>query len=113
MLKSSFSPLVLFSRFVSNGSTSHPSTLLISSEGWFAAALLPLPARPYIPDGKGKDSIRSSFMDDLEKNATLPLQEARYENARWWRNINRLMAFVGMVILVCVVSTKSLPGKIS
>ena len=44
-------------------------------------------------------------MDDLEKQAIAPVQEARYENARWWRNINRLMAFVGMIILVCVVSS--------
>ena len=46
-------------------------------------------------------------MDDLEKHAAAPLQEARYENARWWRNINRMMAFVGMIILVCVVSILS------
>ena len=41
-------------------------------------------------------------MDDLEKQA-VPLQEASYENARWWRNINRMMAFVGIIVLVCVV----------
>lgn len=45
-------------------------------------------------------------MDDLEKYATAPMQEARYENARWWRNINRLMAVVGMIIIVCVVSIR-------
>ena len=46
-------------------------------------------------------------MEDLEKQA-IPLQEARYENARWWRNINRMMAFVGIIVLVCVVSAQSL-----
>lgn len=47
-------------------------------------------------------------MDDLEKHAIAPLHEARYENARWWRNINRMMAFVGIIILICVVSIESL-----
>ncbi len=53
---------------------------------------------------KGKDSARTSIMEDLEKNIAIPLQEARYENARWWRNINRMMAFVGIIVLICVVS---------
>ena len=58
---------------------------------------------PVIESAKGKESNRTSVMEDLEKQA-IPLQEARYENARWWRNINRMMAFVGIIVLVCVVS---------
>lgn len=57
---------------------------------------------------KGKDSARTSIMEDLEKNFAIPLQDARYENARWWRNINRMMAFVGIIVLICVVSTDGL-----
>ena len=71
---------------------------------WFIAAVLPLPPRPEIGSAKGKDAIRrTQIVEDLEKQLG-PIDEARYENARWWRNINRIMSVVGILIIIAIVS---------
>lgn len=31
------------------------------------------------------------------------VDEARYENARWWRNLNRLMCIIGVLIIAAIV----------
>lgn len=40
--------------------------------------------------------------EDLEKQLGA-VDEARYENARWWRNINRVMSGFGVLIIVAIV----------
>lgn len=40
---------------------------------------------------------------DLE-NALDPVDERRYENARWWRSLNQLMSIVGILIIAAIVS---------
>jgi hypothetical protein len=35
------------------------------------------------------------------------LQQRRHDNARWWRNLNRWMISLGMVIIVIIVSLPS------
>ena len=53
---------------------------------------------------KGKNVPRQTqVVEDLEKQLG-PIDEARYENARWWRNINRILSLVGVVIVVAIVS---------
>ncbi len=72
--------------------------------GWFIASFLPLPLRPNISSVKGKDNPnRTQLAEDLEKHLG-PVDEARYENVRWWRNVNRIMSLVGIAIVVAVVS---------
>ena len=44
---------------------------------------------------------------DLEKGLD-PVDERRYENARWWRSLNRLMSIVGMLIIAAIVRSQSL-----
>lgn len=71
---------------------------------WFTASLLPLPPKPK-SNGK-KPERRLSRLDlarDLEK-ALGYVDEARYENARWWRNLNRMMSVLGVIILLAIVS---------
>ena len=49
--------------------------------------------------------------DDVEMalgSQLLSLQQRRYDNARWWRNLNRWMISLGVVIIVIVVSSTSL-----
>lgn len=71
--------------------------------GWFIGSFLPLPPRPKISSLKGKGNPnRTQLIEDLEMRLD-PVDEARYENARWWRNINRIMSFIGIVIIVAVV----------
>ena len=64
---------------------------------WVVAALMPLPHRPRTPP----ESPR--FEHDLEKTLG-PADLARYENARWWRVINRVMSVVGVGIIIAIVS---------
>lgn len=40
---------------------------------------------------------------DIEK-ALGPIDQARYENARWWRNINRFLSVIGGGIIIAIVS---------
>lgn len=76
---------------------------------WFIASFLPLPRRPSAPAAKGKNAPRQAqIAEDLEKQLG-PTDEARYENARWWRNINRIMSIVGVLIIVAVVSPPKPP----
>lgn len=77
--------------------------LLTLPKAWFIAALLPLPPRPAVISAKGKDALRQTQMlEDLEKQLGA-VDEARYENARWWRNINRVMSGFGVLILVAII----------
>ncbi|KAL8841554.1 MAG: hypothetical protein Q9176_003176 [Flavoplaca citrina] len=65
---------------------------------WFIAALLPLPQRPAAGDLPEADAA-----PDLAKTLCM-MDEARYENARWWRNLNRLMCIVGVLIIIAIIA---------
>ncbi|KAL8802180.1 MAG: hypothetical protein Q9182_003969 [Xanthomendoza sp. 2 TL-2023] len=63
------------------------------------AAVLPLPQRPSDADsGLGADPAH-----DLEKTFGM-IDEARYENARWWRHLNRLMCIVGALLIAAIIA---------
>ena len=80
------------------------SKLLTLPKAWFVAAFLPLPPRPAVSSAKGKDVPRQTLMhEDLEKQLGA-VDEARYENARWWRNINRVMSGFGVLIVVAIIA---------
>ncbi|KAL8710507.1 MAG: hypothetical protein Q9220_004940 [cf. Caloplaca sp. 1 TL-2023] len=68
---------------------------------WFAASILPLPQRPI--DTTKDAATKASLTHDLEKTLGM-VDEARYENARWWRNLNRLMCLVGFLVVAAIVS---------
>lgn len=78
--------------------------MLTFPKAWFIAAFLPLPPRPAVLSTKGKDVPRQTQMlEDLEKQLGV-VDEARYENARWWRNINRVMSGFGVLIVVAIIA---------
>lgn len=73
-------------------------------KAWFIASFLPLPPGPVISGAKGKKAVpRTQFDEDFEKQLG-PIDEARYENARWWRNINQILSAFGILIIITVVS---------
>ena len=43
------------------------------------------------------------MLEDLEQQLGA-VDEARYENARWWRNINRIMSGFGVLIVVAIIT---------
>ena len=65
------------------------------------ASLIPLPPAPVLTPPVTPTT--PDVAHDLEK-AVGPIDQARYENARWWRNINRIMAVVGILISAAIVS---------
>ena len=65
------------------------------------ASFLPLPMDPLA------DFKRSASPSEMEKalaHNVRSADEARYENALWWRNVNRIMSFVGLFIIGAIVS---------
>jgi hypothetical protein len=40
-----------------------------------------------------------------------PMDEARYESAKWWRNLNRWMTVVGVMIIAAIVSDYLIPAN--
>ena len=99
---------------------------------WFVAAFLPLPVKPSISLGTEEDERRRTKGKQRRDSANLPemverrssnfrlsrqdlesqirveqklamADEIRHENARWWRNLNRFMCAVGIVIIALVV----------
>lgn len=72
------------------------------------AALLPLPLNPALDKERGHDTSNlEDGSNDISNDYARqfgPMGEARYESARWWRNINRWMSVVGISIVIVVVS---------
>ena len=72
------------------------------------AALLPLPPNPIL-EMRERDHSTSNLdsSNDVSNDYARqfgPMDEARYESAKWWRGLNRWMSFVGILILAAVVS---------
>jgi len=79
--------------------------------GWFVGAFLPLPQRP--TSFSEIDQRHTSDIGEREKMdviAKLKLErqikgaeELKWQNARWWRNLNRWMCMVGVMVIVVVI----------
>jgi len=62
--------------------------------------MLPLPQDPSRPE-----MLESRELNRPEiKYKTRIVDETRYESARWWRNLNRVMSVVGLLIIGAVVA---------
>lgn len=46
--------------------------------------------------------VERGFQDKVSE-----FQERRYENARWWRNVNRCMVPLGVGIMIVIVSFRA------
>jgi hypothetical protein len=72
---------------------------------WLLAALLPLPYNPHCVLDVSKDGeavTRADIEKALDRDVG-PIDEIRYENARWWRNVNRVMSLVGLLLIGAIV----------
>ncbi|KAK3368047.1 hypothetical protein B0H63DRAFT_66953 [Podospora didyma] len=72
---------------------------------WMIAALLPLPPNPTLHMLE-RDSSQSQFSRARPEYTFTPraIDETRYESARWWRNLNRLMSILGLLIIGAVIA---------
>ncbi|KAE8447357.1 hypothetical protein EG329_010771 [Mollisiaceae sp. DMI_Dod_QoI] len=74
---------------------------------WMIAALLPLPPSP-MRDMRERDNSTSNLdsSNDVPNDYARqfgPMDEVRYESAKWWRRLNRWMSIVGLLIIIAVV----------
>jgi len=69
------------------------------------AAFLPLPPNP-MSEMRQRDNSTSNLdsSNDAVNEYARPINEARYESARWWRQLNRIMSFLGVLIVATIVS---------
>ena len=85
--------------------------MLTTPKAWFIAAFLPLPLKLAIANAKGKEVSRQiQVLEDLEQQLGT-VDEARYENARWWRNVNRVMSGFGVLIIVAVIALVAVAAR--
>jgi len=74
------------------------------------ASLLPLPQRQVRDmEERGQNNAHGSSeaLDDYSRQFG-PMDDARYESARWWRTLNRYMSVPGILIVAAAVCTTPL-----
>ncbi|TGJ87348.1 hypothetical protein E0Z10_g1373 [Xylaria hypoxylon] len=76
---------------------------------WMIAALLPLPNNPYFNmEELGKSTTHFQMPDDTGPESfyrrVATVDDLRYQSARWWRNLNRYMSIIGLLIIGAVVA---------
>lgn len=67
------------------------------------AAFLPLPPRAQAEMAEDANIGHSSLGHDPSR-VMLTLDEVRYNSARWWRNLNRGMSVVGLILIGAAVA---------
>jgi len=70
---------------------------------WMVAAFLPLPPRAQAEMAEDANIGHSSLGHDPSR-VMLTLDEVRYNSARWWRNLNRGMSVVGLILIGAAVA---------
>ncbi|TVY29051.1 hypothetical protein LHYA1_G002247 [Lachnellula hyalina] len=112
-LSSVWSPHLRHDRRATGHSMWDPPSISWSTDGrWFAwmiAAFLPLPLNPMTEMRERDVENSTSNLDNSNDYANDfarqfgPVDEIRFESAKWWRNLNRWMSIVGLLIIAAVV----------
>lgn len=63
------------------------------------AAFLPLPPNP-----QREMKHRGQDLEHDPSQLPHPIEEAQYNSARWWRNLNRAMCVAGLLIIGAVIA---------
>ncbi|KAF8539767.1 hypothetical protein BDD12DRAFT_77101 [Trichophaea hybrida] len=70
---------------------------------WFIAAVLPLPQE--LPSWHGNLEAQGwNFAVPKKARQAEIAYERRYENARWWRRVNRIMSAIGVMIIGAAIA---------
>ncbi|KAI0190092.1 hypothetical protein F4808DRAFT_31424 [Astrocystis sublimbata] len=76
---------------------------------WMIAAVLPLPRTPQL-DMQELDRNTTRFRIPEDPGSELlyrqigPVDDSRYQSARWWRNLNRYMSILGVLIIGAIIA---------
>ncbi|KAJ4304425.1 hypothetical protein N0V88_002038 [Collariella sp. IMI 366227] len=73
---------------------------------WMIAAFLPLPPKPEYekPDIENSQSRFGTIRSPAFRYGQYIVDETRYESAKWWRNLNRVMSIIGLLIIGAIVA---------
>ncbi|KAL2188758.1 hypothetical protein L209DRAFT_241187 [Thermothelomyces heterothallicus CBS 203.75] len=72
---------------------------------WMLAALLPLPPNPELESAQAENGkSKYSPTHPASRKQRYVLDETRYQSARWWRNLNRVMSIIGLLIIGAVIA---------
>jgi hypothetical protein len=76
---------------------------------WMIAAVLPLPHKPLPQMTMGNHHSTAELggpieTPDIFSGRVDPAEDSNYQSARWWRNVNRLMCIVGLLIIGAIVA---------
>jgi len=80
---------------------------------WWVAAFLPLPQRPSTEPALSATNSRGDDPPPASANPSeISLLETRWQKARWWRRVNRVLGvfglvLVGTIIALAVIGTRS------
>ncbi len=83
-------------------------SLTLPLPAWMLASFLPLPYRPELRN----EEMSMGQHNNVEAVLALqidPIDERRYQKARWWRNANRIMSLFGICLICAIVSLFSPP----
>jgi hypothetical protein len=69
-----------------------------------AAAMIPISMGPLIHDLEQGHSTSNEDLRQTRDNKTQLMNEDTYRSAIWWRNVNRGMSFVGLLVLGAVIT---------
>ncbi|KAI1812861.1 hypothetical protein GGS20DRAFT_512803 [Poronia punctata] len=73
---------------------------------WMTASFLPLPFNTQfdIQDVEKGTSQSRLRLDSEPEPIYRRVDDSRYQSARWWRNVNRIMSFFGVLIIAVVIA---------
>ncbi|KAG0637704.1 hypothetical protein HOY80DRAFT_1002415 [Tuber brumale] len=72
---------------------------------WIIAAVLPLPPHAEITKEPKSNQQQLEYTADIEGARVTTAEEAEiYQNARWWRRVNRMLAPVGLVVIGAITA---------
>ncbi|KAI5457914.1 hypothetical protein BGZ63DRAFT_407966 [Mariannaea sp. PMI_226] len=71
---------------------------------WIIAAFLPLPQGPQIHDLEHGHTASNDSLPQARDNQKQLINEDIRLSAIWWRNINRAMSFIGLLVLAAVIA---------
>jgi len=70
-------------------------------------AFLPLPVPKHLKGTNPDDSqteLGATVQEKTRDDQHFAFDDARYQSARWWRNLNRVMSIVGILVLGAVAA---------
>ena len=88
----------------------HEDKKLIGNPAWMIAAFLPLPLDPnhVITPTPSQADIEQQFAQ-----VVAPADDKAFQKATWWRNLNRIMAGVGTLLVGVIIALAILAAKLS